>query len=237
MKYRNAFVGVALVAFLAGGVVLMRLRQPAENLAGVKKQEQIFKARGPVDAPVQIIEYSDFECPACQRAQASLHKILETYPEKIHIVFRHFPLPAHRWSPLAHVAAECAARKGKFWEFHDQLYGLQQIWSKAPNPLENFLQYASSIGLNLEPFAQCLTDQEMQRTVLADKKSGDGLQVNSTPTFFINNQRLVGPIDLEQKGEAAIRSILGLPPLPPSPIPSAAPPSVPSPAAPPNPQK
>ena len=210
MKYRYALAGAGLVAVLAGGVFLMKRGQPFSP--ALRLQEDLLKSKGPQNAPVEMIEYSDFQCPACQLAQAKLKKILAGHPEKIHLIFRHFPLSGHRWSPLAHQAAECAAQKGKFWEFHDKLYDNQQIWSSAPNAVEFFLQYAAELGMNMDLFAGCLNDRDIRQKVLADKKTGEALQINSTPTFFINQERLVGPFDLEQKGEEMIQKILGEPP-------------------------
>ncbi len=211
MKYRYAFAGLCLAAALAGGIFLMKKRQPLSSSS--PRETDFSKSQGPQNAPVQIIEYSDFQCPACQRAEETLRKILKSHPGKIYFVFHHFPLPGHRWSSIAHQAAECAAQSGKFWEFHDRLYDHQQIWSLSPNAVEFLLQYAAELGLDLEPFAACLTDREVGERVLADKKMGDRLKINSTPTFFINEERLVGPVDLEQKGDAIVRRILGKPPV------------------------
>ncbi len=211
MKYRYALVGVALAVVLAGGVFLIKKGKPLSAVA--LQAMDIPKSKGPQNAPVEIIEYSDFQCPACQRAELTIRKILEAHPDKIHFIFRHFPLPGHRWSAIAHQAAECAAQKGKFWEMHDRLYGNQQVWSLSPNAVEFLLQYAGEAGLNIEPFAACLTDPGVSENVLAEKRMGERLQINSTPTFFINKERLVGPIDLEQKGEATVRRILGEPPV------------------------
>ncbi len=136
MKYRYALTGVVLAAVLAAGIFFMKKTRPVSTAS--KTETNFPKAQGPVDAPIELIEYSDFQCPACQRAEASLKRIFDAYPGKIRFAFRHFPLPGHRWSPLAHQAAECAARKGKFWEFHDRLYANQQIWSQAPNAAEFF---------------------------------------------------------------------------------------------------
>ena len=212
MKYRYALVGVCLATALAGGIFWMKSRQ---SLSPAELQElDLSKSKGPQNAPVQILEYSDFQCPACQRAEDTVKKILQSYPGKIHFVFRHFPLPGHQWSAIAHQAAECAARSGKFWEFHDRLYDNQKIWSLSPNAVEFILKYAAELGLDLESFVACLTDRETAERVLVEKRMGDRVQINSTPTFFINEERLVGPIELEQKGDAIIRRILGEVPVP-----------------------
>ena len=237
MKYRYALAGIVLTAALVGGIFLMRKRHSVSSPS--QSQADLPKAKGSQNAPVEMIEYSDFQCPACQRAEPTIQKLLEAHPGKIHFVFRHFPLPGHRWSAVAHQAAECAAQKGKFWEFHDRLYANQPVWAQAPNAVEFFLQYAGELGMNIEPFANCLTDSDINQKVLKDKKSGERLQINSTPTFSMNKERLVGPVELEQKGEEVIRRILGEPPTPapaltPSPaapLPSAAPAALSAPSA------
>jgi protein-disulfide isomerase len=210
MNIRYIVTGIILTIFLIAGVVFLR------KTHGVKRHpERILsesKSKGPADAPVQIIEYSDFQCPACRTAIPTIDEILAAYPGRIRFAFHHFPLPGHPFSPLAHQAAECAADRGKFWEYHDRLYSEQPNWTILSNPTEVFLRYAKEGGLDLDAFAQCLTEDRIRRRIFEERAQGESLQVRSTPTFFINGERLVGPVELKIKGEAKIREILGIPP-------------------------
>ena len=143
---RYILVGIVLTVLLAGAVFLLRLTRPAL----VAPESNFPRAQGPLNAPVQIIEYSDFQCPACQKAQPELFQLMGQYAGKIRLIYQHFPLDGPRWSPLAHRCAECAARQGRFWVFHDRLYAEQSIWSnRKEEPLETFLRYAKEGGLKI----------------------------------------------------------------------------------------
>ena len=212
MNGRYAFAGVLIIACVSGGIFWFKARQ-ATHTAAVSGTDM--KVQGPADAPIKIIEYSDFQCPACQRAGTTLAQFFAAYPGKIQLFFRHFPLSSHTWSPLAHQAAECASEAGHFWEYHDRLYSEQAIWSNLSNPTETFLKFAGDLNLDLDRFAACLTDQKIARRILEEKQQGESLQIKSTPTFFINGERVVGPIELQIRGENLIRQTLGLPLEPP----------------------
>jgi len=211
MNRRYWLTGVGLVFFLVSGVLVIR-----KNVIHVADLPSAYaegvKVRGTADAPVEIQEFSDFQCPACQRAQSVLHEMLEKYPGKIKIVFRHFPLSGHQWSSIAHQAAECSNSQGKFWEFHDLLFQEQAVWSGPQNPTQLFMKNAQILSLNLDDFAACLGDLAVRDRIMEERKIGEGLQVRSTPTFFINGERFVGHVELRDKGQQKIREILGLPP-------------------------
>ena len=215
MNSRYVLVGIILAVALAAGVVVFKKQRHVEPPKRI--EEEGLKSKGPVDAPVQIVEYSDFQCPACQLAQAQLDQVMADYAGKVRIIFYHFPLPGHLWSGMVHQAAECANRTGKFWPYHDRLYKEQKTWSVSLNPAEFFLNYARDLGLSPDKFAACLADAQTSRHVMAEKARGENLQISSTPTFFINGERVVGPVELREKGINMIRKGLNLPPLPPAP--------------------
>ena len=175
------------------------------------------RIKGPADAPVEIIEYSDFQCPACQRAQQTLHDLWGKYPGKLRMVYKHFPLSGHQWSAVAHQAAECAAEQNRFWDFHDRLFKDQALWAVPENPTAAFIRYAQELGLDLDAFGSCLSNEAVKKRIMDDKQSGLTLKVNSTPTFFVNGERVVGHVELGLKGEAVIRKALHLEPLPEAP--------------------
>jgi protein-disulfide isomerase len=160
------------------------------------------RAQGPVDAPIQIIEYSDFQCPACGNAQPMLNALLQDHPGKIRLVYQHFPLDSHQWSRLVHQAAECAARQNRFWPYHDRLYQNQSGWSKSTeSPVEILIRYAKEEGLNLEAFGRCLQDPEAARKIREERMTGEGLGVRSTPSFFVNGEMVAGTKTLREKIE------------------------------------
>jgi len=168
------------------------------------------KTKGSWNAPIEIVEFSDFQCPACKHAQPVIEKLFKDYPGNIKMTYRHFPLAGHRWSPLAHQCAECAARQNKFWEYHDRMYAEQERWSVLTDPTETFMQYAKDFNLDLDQFGTCVGDEKVTARITKEKEEGVNRQVRSTPTFFINHERFVGSKELETNGTKFIRKKLGL---------------------------
>jgi len=144
---------------------------------------------GPADAPITIIEFSDFECPYCQKWHAEVYgRLKEQYPDEVRLVFRDFPLESiHANAFPAAEAANCANEQGEFWPFHDKLFSMEQGLST-----EAYTQYASDLGLNLDDFNACLESGRFKEEVRADFDFAANLGVRSTPTFFINGIAIVG---------------------------------------------
>ena len=159
--------------------------------------------KGAPKAKVKIVEYSDFQCPACQHAQGSLKQILEEYGETVQIIFNDFPLvTTHPNALSAAEAAQCAYSQQRFWEYHDLLFEGQNIWAQTTDPQSHFLDYARETGLNIEQFTRCIENHETQKAVRVDMKEGEALRIRSTPTFFINDTRLVGQATFNNFKEA-----------------------------------
>ncbi|MBF0628887.1 MAG: DsbA family protein [Magnetococcales bacterium] len=150
-------------------------------------------ARGDAKAPITIIEFSDFECPYCRRAQATIKKVQEAYGDKIRMVFRHYPLPFHTKAPKASEAAQCAAEQGKFWPMHDLLFE-----DKTSLEIADLKKAAKTVGLDQAAFDKCLDSGKHGARVTADLGDGKKLGVTGTPTFFINGIRLVGAQPFEK---------------------------------------
>jgi protein-disulfide isomerase len=142
--------------------------------------------RGDINAPLTIIEFSDFQCPYCQRHNAETQPVLdEKYVDtgKVLWVYKHFPLSIHPQAPAAAIAAECAADQGKFWEMHDALFNSVQEWS-IDDPTEVFKSLAANVGLDADAFAACLTDPAIEARVSSDEGEGEQF-VQGTPTFIV----------------------------------------------------
>ena len=142
---------------------------------------------GTADAPVTIIEFSDFECPYCKRSVPILKELLAKYPGQLKLVYRDFPGQNHQQARSAAEAAQCAAEQGRFWEYHDALFT-----RKSPATGWNFLSIAEDLDLHPVTFAACLQEYRYREEVLKDVRDGLKLGVTSTPTFFINGRPLVG---------------------------------------------
>jgi protein-disulfide isomerase len=159
---------------------------------------------GPESATVQVIEFSDFQCPYCSRAAEAVHKIKEKYGDKVRFTFRQFPLNMH---PNAHVAAEAALAanaQGKFWEFHDRLFKNQQQLD--PKGLED---QAKQAGLNLGQFKKSMSDHQYAPAVDADLKLGEQAHVNGTPTMFVNGTRVQDPTNFDAIAQAIENALKG----------------------------
>ena len=144
-----------------------------------------------------LIEYSDFQCPACKNFHDFLQEFESSksanFPitKKVTLVFRHFPLyQIHPISMDAAYAAEAAALQGRFWEMDDQLFGKQDIWSTSPNPRQNFINMASEIKLDIEKFKSDMDSKVVKDKIQADLTSGNKAGINSTPTFFLNGNKI-----------------------------------------------
>ena len=145
-------------------------------------------ARGPKDAPITIVEFSDFQCPFCKTGNATVKQVLDKYPGKVRLVFRDYPLASiHPQAPKAHEAARCAGDQAKFWEYHDLLF--ERSPKMSPQDLK---QYAQDLKLDAAAFIQCLDSGKYAAEVDKDFREGAGLGLTGTPSFFINGKQLVG---------------------------------------------
>jgi protein-disulfide isomerase len=148
--------------------------------------------RGPADAPVTIVEFSDFQCPFCGRAVPTIEEVFKSYPGKIRLAFKHFPLDFHPDAPLAHRAALSAGEQGKFWEMHDLLFANQRALRR-----EDLLRHAATLALDLPRFTRDLEDARFDRVVGRDLAEGTRFGVDGTPTTFVNGHRIVGAQPLQ----------------------------------------
>jgi Na+/H+ antiporter NhaA len=162
--------------------------------------------RGPADAPVTLVEYGDFECPYCGRAEPILRELLSEHGADIRFVFRHLPLSdVHDHAQLAAEAAEAAGAQGRFWEMHDLLFDHQDALTA-----RDLMGYANELGLDLDEFHADLKRHEHAARVARDVESGELSGVAGTPTFFINGQRHHGAYDIQtlKKAVGAARARL-----------------------------
>jgi len=198
----------------------MMLGRYAEVLADLKKQEDRNKplspeklasltagdvpSFGPKDAKVTIVEFSDFECPFCSKAASTVTEVKKKYGDKVHFVFRQFPLSFH---PNAHVASQAALAahaQGKFWQFHDKLFENQKKLDR-----ESLEGYAKELGLDVAKFKKALDDKTYAPAVDAEMKLGEGVAVDGTPTMFLNGARVGNPSDigeLSKEIDAALKA-------------------------------
>jgi protein-disulfide isomerase len=151
--------------------------------------------RGSADAPVTIIEYSDFQCPACALYYPLVEKVLNESTTTVRFVYRHFPLypQPHKNANIAAYASEAAGLQGKFWEMYQLLFENQKSWENLADPMSVYEGYATRIGLNVESFKKDIASDGVKKKVQTDKDEAIALGVNSTPTFFVNGRAIVNP--------------------------------------------
>lgn len=162
---------------------------------------------GSDSAKVKIVEYSDFQCPACKAFEPALQKVLNDYKEDIQFVYKYFPLPLHFNSKPASNFAIYSATEGKFWETHGKLFQTQEEWALLKNPNEYFLKLGKDLGLDETKLKIALDNNsfypEMEKTMAEGEKIG----VNSTPTVFVNNKKL--NLSSYEDLETKVKQILG----------------------------
>ena len=160
-----------------------------------------FRRLGPEGAKIQVVEFSDFECPACRIAEPPMREIMRVYDGKVRLTFKHFPLERmHFFARRGAVAAECAGRQGKFWEYHHRLYDHQDDWTAEDKVEGKLAAYAKETGLDEAAWAACRKDPAVDAAVTGDARDGGSAWVNATPTFFIDGKRFVGAKDLAERG-------------------------------------
>lgn len=178
-------------------IVLRSLRDTATITVRLLPPRVDVEAIGPSigreDAPVTIVEFSDYQCPFCSRAEPTVKQVLAQYPDSVRLVYRHFPLDAiHPQARPAAIAAVCAAQQDRFWEFHDKVFASQSDLSA-----EKLASFADELALDRAAFDACLTSDAAATSVEKDLAAGQAAGTTGTPAFFINGIRLSGarPLD------------------------------------------
>lgn len=147
-------------------------------------------ARGPEDAPVTVVVFSDFQCPFCAKSLSTMAQLEAHYPGKLRFVFKNNPLPIHASAKLAAKAALAANEQGKFWAFHDALFARQK--DEGAFDAASLEGYASDLGLDIARFRRSMSAGDLDAAIQADMAEGKRLNVRGTPTFFVNGRRVTG---------------------------------------------
>ncbi len=205
---KNYRIDLAIIFVLVGTVLGIRIGRG--NPPPIEFEPA--KIKGDPDAPLYIVEFTDYQCPYCAKIQPTLKKILETFPNDVKLVYKHYPLDfIHSHSRRVAEAAECAGDQGKFWDYSDLLYEKTRQWAvtedaKLVEPMLD--QYAMAVGLNLETFHTCLDSGVKKDVIEKNKEEGKKLFVSGTPTLLLNGKKVVVSHDFE-KLKAQIEKELG----------------------------
>ncbi len=190
--------GVAVVIVLLFGYYFYAL----SNGSAVPVKDVVISdtdhVRGALYGKVTLVEFGDFQCPACGAYEPLVRQVTQDNPTILKVVFRHYPLTQiHQNALLAAKAGEAASIQGKFWEMHDMLYDNQKTWSNGINAREYFLTYATTLKLDIAKFTSDMDSPAVEAKILAEYKEGTQLGIQGTPTFFLNGKMIQNPQSID----------------------------------------
>ena len=193
---------VATVLIIGGGAWYASQKQSSQEPTVAANTERLVledsHSLGADDAKVTVVEFGDFECPACGALHQPLKETKEKYADQsVRFVYRQFPLAQHPNALLAAEASEAAAAQGKFWEYHDLLFENQTALER-----EDLEQYAEQLTLNMDQFREALDNDTYRERVQQDRSDGNAVGVNSTPTVYINGVRYTGQYSVAALSQA-----------------------------------
>ena len=193
-KWQSTLVLLLVVMALVAGAKMYFAPHKAEiNL-------QTARAKGNPQARVKIVEYIDFQCPACAWGIKYLKTLFDKYPNDLYLQVRYFPLTnMHRHAMISALYSECAARQGKFWVLDDLMIPQQTQWAQLINPEPVFQSMASQAGMDTSQLNSCLASDDARKVINSEKSLGQSVGISSTPTYFINNKMVVGTKSLQEE--------------------------------------
>lgn len=191
---------VVAAVFLSGPSSTKKSSTTITDTALLLGDKDLRQATGTPSAKVTIVEFGDFQCPACGAVNPIVKKVIADYQDKIYFVFRNFPLPMHPNALVSAEAAYAAGLQGKFWEMESMLYESQLEWSEksGDEPRKIMRSYAEKLDLDMTKFNESLDSNAGAEKIQKDQNDGYQLGVDSTPTFFINGEKFSGSMSYDQ---------------------------------------
>lgn len=190
-KEAKVLTGI-LVLVVAGMIGLFVMANKGSKSADTTKADPAVLVRSDSNkigtGKIQVVEFGDYQCPACGTTAPVIKQLLGAYSDKITLVFRNFPLAQHKNSTTSAEAAESAGAQGKYWEMYDKLYATQAEWSNLADPSDKFAEYAMALGLDGAKVKDAVKNQTYKTKIDKDTADGTTLQVNSTPTIYIDGK-------------------------------------------------
>lgn len=198
-RFFSWFVFIIIVALVIWGLVAAQQKAVREQAGAVLPTEivaadHIRGSTAGTSTPVTLVEYGDFQCPACGSYYPIVERVIaSTSPQTLRYVFRHFPLTQHANAVPAAKASEAAGKQGKFWEMYNILYQTQADWENAADAKTIFTGYAKTLGLDITKFSADFDSKAVMDIINNDYKGGAAAGINATPTFFINGKQITNP--------------------------------------------
>jgi protein-disulfide isomerase len=202
---RTFYIVLVAVAVAGAGLIAWSATRPKSGSRIVDASVPAGSAEawlyGNPDAPVQIVEFSDYECPACANfatitAPDVRQRIIDAGLANLR--YYDFPLPQHGNSVEASLAAACAGDQGRYWEMHDRIFLGQPDWASERNPKGVFADYVRNLGLNVDQWEQCYDQRRHEPRILANKAYGERTKITSTPTFIIGRRMVPGSLSYDR---------------------------------------
>jgi len=195
------FIGIFTFTAIIIAVAMVIMTRPAKPIAKEYLILPTTYTKGAKDASVWLVEFSDFQCPACKAFSSVVSDLSKKYPDKLLVAYRYFPLDSHPQSIPAAIAAESAGIQGKFWEMEQLLFANQERLSEALYP-----ELATQLGLDMNTFRESFANPKTKQIIINDRNYGTSIGINATPTFFLNGVKLnlLTPSDLTKEVEKVI---------------------------------
>lgn len=191
-------LGITLVVALLFAYYFFAKPSPVSNEVSEITISKTDHVRGAADGKVTLVEFGDFQCPACAAYEPIIRQVTEDNKTVLKVVYKHFPLTQiHQNALISAKAAEAAGVQGKFWEMHDILYDKQAEWSTGLTARDMIMGYAAELKLDTKKFSDDLNSKAIEDKIFAEAKEGTTLGVQGTPTFFLNGKKIESPRSLE----------------------------------------
>jgi protein-disulfide isomerase len=200
MNKSAIFLTITTIVLIVGALILAKMtgtanRQEATTVAKSELVKADSYRLGPADAPVTLVEFADFQCPACGSVAPILKQVVDEGDDNVSLVLRHYPLPIHNNAKIAAQAAEAAGQQGKFWEMSTVLFERQTEWAENGAAQTIFTRYAEELDLDQARFASDLSNNTLRDKIERDAKEAGLLNLSGTPSLFINGQPYRGSLD------------------------------------------
>ncbi len=189
VKITFSIAGAVIVAVIAL-MILSPKSTVGPTVTNVDLVSTATHMTGLKNAKVTLVEFGDYECPACAAINPSLEALIASYKNNpnFNFVFRNYPLPQHNNAMIAAEAAEAAGAQGKFWEMKALLYERQGEWAESTTPIDSFIKYATELKLNTTQFKSAVENKKYENIITSDRSLGESIRVSWTPTFYINGE-------------------------------------------------
>lgn len=206
-KRNKLFIGIVVVTLvlITGGVVLFSGRGATPQVSQNSVSGSLLIPQGDYEtsgitngnylqastsAKVTVVEFGDYECPACGAYHPFVKQLLTDFAGKLNYVFRNYPLSQHLNAPIASQAVEAAGLQGKFWQMHDKIFETQNDWANLSDPSPLFIGYAKDLGLNVNQFTSDLNSQKVKDKISSDTNDGNTVGITETPTLYLNAEKI-----------------------------------------------